>query len=254
MNVRRTGIPQEWGVHNIISNFPSGMKNFPIGAWALPIVVDVGTDDPFIVGTAFPIDNGVLVTAKHILREFQTATEPVNIGRTLTALQTLPGKKYVAWRSTKSIVHNEADLAVLFCPSNEDGPDYWVPPWTISDCAPRKDEWVGAFGHVAGYCSIVARNPEGGGTIELDGGGQANFGVVKNVYDEYRDRVMLPCPCFEVGAEFSPGMSGGPVFNERSEICGVVSSGIKGENSSHAVTLFPSLSQIYGEFTGRPNA
>ena len=91
--------------------------NVPIAAWTLPIVVDVGTDNPFVVGTAFPISNGVLVTAKHILREFQEATEPVNIDRTVTALQILPGNRFVTWRTTRTIVHKTADLAISLCSS-----------------------------------------------------------------------------------------------------------------------------------------
>ena len=245
MSVSRTVIPPEWSLKKIFSNFPPSIMNVPIFAWTLPIVVDVGTDHPFIVGTAFPISNGVLVTAKHVLREFQEATESVSIDRTVSALQILPRNRFVTWRTTRAIVHKTADLAILFSAPNEDGTDLWIPSWTISQIAPREDEWVGAFGYVEGSCQIVSRNSEGGGTIEVSNRGQANFGVVKNVYDDYRDRVMLPCPCFEVGASFSPGMSGGPVFDERGRICGVVSSSIEGGSSSHAVTLRPTLSQIY---------
>ena len=245
MSVSRTVISPERGAEKIFSNFPPSIMNVPIAAWTLPIVVDVGTDNPFVVGTAFPISNGVLVTAKHILREFQEATEPVNIDRTVTALQILPGNRFVTWRITRTIVHKTADLAILFAPPNEDGTDVWIPSWEISQVAPRKDEWVGAFGHVEGGCRIVSRNSRGGGTIEIGSGGQANFGLVKYVYYDYRDRVMLPCPCFEIGASFSSGMSGGPVFDERGKICGIVSSSIEGESSSHAVTLWPTLSEIY---------
>ena len=81
--------------------------------------------------------------------------------------------------------------------------------------------------------------------IELRSDGQANFGPVECVFDFFRDKVMLPCPCFEISATFGPGMSGGPVFNEQGEICGIVSSGIAGTSSSYATTLWPSLSEIY---------
>lgn len=243
---RKADIAPEWrGLNKVLSNLPPDMLQVPIGSWSLSIVIDVGSDSPFAVGTAFPISDGVLVTAKHILKEFQDATEPVNIDRTVTALQVLPGRRFVVWRTTRAIVHKTADLAVLFASSKEEDAKFWIPSWTISHVAPCRDEWIGAFGHVDGHCEIVSRNPKGGGHIEVGGEGHAQFGVVKKIYDDYRDKVMLPCPCFEVSAKFSPGMSGGPVFNEQSELCGIVSTGFEGEASSFVVTLWPSLSEIY---------
>lgn len=79
----------------------------------------------------------------------------------------------------------------------------------------------------------MSRNLNGGGIIEIINEGQANFGVVNNVYNGYRDRVMLPCPCFEVGVNFGSRMSGGPVFDEQGKICGIVSSSIEGGLSPH---------------------
>ena len=246
MSVCRQITSPQQGAKKILSNFPPSIANVPIGAWTLPVVVDVGTDNPFVVGTAFPIGNGVLVTAKHVLRELQEATESVNIDRTITALQILDDNRFVTWRMTRSIVHKTADLAVLFSAPNDDGVDFWIPSWTLSQVAPCEDEWVGAFGNVEGHCQIVSRNSEGGGTVELGRKGHAEFGLVKRVYYEFRDRIMLPCPCFEIGAKFRPGMSGGPVFNERGEICGIVSSSISGDSTSYAVTLWRSLTEIYG--------
>ena len=233
-------------VKNVLSNFPTDMLNVPIGGWALSVVVDVGTDNPSIVGTAFPIRTGVFVTAKHILTEFQEATEPKKIGRPIKALQVFPDRRFVTWRMKGAIVHRTADMAILFSDPSDRNPEIATPSWKISKEAPRINEWVGAFGNVYGRCRIVSRNASGGGRIEIGSEGKAEFGLVKRVYKDYRDRVMLPCPCFEVGAKFSPGMSGGPVLNERSEICGIVSSSIESANSSHVVTLWPSLPQIYG--------
>ncbi len=241
----RTITSPELGLRKVISNLPPMMMEVPISAWTLSMIVDVGTNNPYIVGTAFPIGNGVLLTAKHILNEYWNATESFHMDRTLSAFQILPGNRFITWRITGTIVHKTADLAVLFAAPNVDGEEFWFPSWKICKNEPRKDEWAGAFGNVKGTCQIVSRNADGGGIIEVRNKGQGNFGVINNVYNEYRDRIMLPCPCFEIGVSFGPGMSGGPVFNEQGEICGIVSSSIEGSSSSHAVTLWPSLSQIY---------
>lgn len=245
MNIQRTIVSPKQKARKILSNFPPEIVNVPISAWTLSMVVDMGTDNPAVVGTAFPISDGVLVTAKHILEELHNATKPGHMNRTLSALQILPGKRFVTWRITGTIVHKNADLAVLFAAPDKDGAEFWIPAWRISQVAPQKGEWVGAFGNVRSRCHIVSRNTDGGGIIEVANEGQANFGMVNNVYKNYRDTVMLRCPCFEVGVNFESGMSGGPVFDERSKICGIVSSSIRGASSSHAVTLWPSLTEIY---------
>src|SRR4029077_12529673 len=66
-------------------------------------------------------------------------------------------------------------------------------------------------------------------------------GEVLDVHPSYRDSANLRFPCFAVNAEFSAGMSGGAVFNERRELCGLVCSGGEGElkDLSYATSLWP---------------
>lgn len=65
-------------------------------------------------------------------------------------------------------------------------------------------------------------------------------GFVSDVQWPHRDLGLLSFPCFAVAADFEPGMSGGPVFNDRDQVCGVVSSGgIAG--ISWASVLWPAL-------------
>lgn len=65
-------------------------------------------------------------------------------------------------------------------------------------------------------------------------------GEVTQVFFPHRDRGFLPFPCFEISGDFLPGMSGGPIFNERHQVCGVVSSGgISG--ISYGTVLWPVL-------------
>ena len=236
----------------LLTNLPSDLMNISTSSWHFRLVVDVGTDDPLIVGTAFPVDPNTLVTAKHVITEVHNATEHMHLDRTLVAVQVLPGNRFISWQITEIRAHETADLMLLCVDpkANRHNPPLWVPPWRIRRTAPRRGEWAMAIGYVEGTLRISSRNPNGGGVIEISDKGQMNFGIVKTVYKEKRDSVMLPCPCFEVGANFGAGMSGGPVFDKRGRLCGIVASGVDSIEelaSSFAVTLWPSLSYLYGD-------
>lgn len=66
-------------------------------------------------------------------------------------------------------------------------------------------------------------------------------GEVIEVHRSLRDSANLRFPCFAVNAEFSAGMSGGAVFNENRELCGLVCSGGEGElkEYSHSTSAWP---------------
>jgi hypothetical protein len=50
-------------------------------------------------------------------------------------------------------------------------------------------------------------------------------GRVQQTFFPRRDRGFLPFPSFEISADFEAGMSGGPIFNGRNQVCGIVTSG-----------------------------
>src|SRR6185437_12557431 len=73
-------------------------------------------------------------------------------------------------------------------------------------------------------------------------------GIVKNIFPEKRDAIILKFPSFEIDAQFNPGMSGGPVFNEKGFVCGIVCSSMPleetGEHLSYVSLLWPSLGTL----------
>ena len=234
---------------NLLKNLPSDLMNVSTSSWHFRLVVDVGTDDPSIVGTAFPIGQQTLVTAKHVVEEAWEAKEDMEVDRPLFAVQALTENRIVLYKITQMLAHKAADLMLLYVDpeANMYNPALWVPPWKILRNAPHKGEMVMAIGYVKGKLRIASRKPNGGGVLEMSDQGEMDFGMVRTVHNKGRDRVMLPCPCFEVGASFRPGMSGGPVFDKKGRLCGIVSTGIEGAVSSYAVTLWPSLSDLCGE-------
>jgi S1-C subfamily serine protease len=64
------------------------------------------------------------------------------------------------------------------------------------------------------------------GTIHIDH--QDFAGVITEYYPNGRDRVMLPGPCFQVEMEGPGGTSGGPVFNAKGNVVGVISASMGG--------------------------
>ena len=61
------------------------------------------------------------------------------------------------------------------------------------------------------------------------------------VYPESRDSVLLPCPSFEIETYFIGGMSGGPIFNEAGELCGLICFGYDHAPIATGVVLWPML-------------
>jgi hypothetical protein len=50
-------------------------------------------------------------------------------------------------------------------------------------------------------------------------------GTITDLHIPVRDSGVMAFPCFQVDQQFEPGMSGGPIFNKKDQICGVVSRG-----------------------------
>lgn len=76
--------------------------------------------------------------------------------------------------------------------------------------------------------------------------GSTSVGTVVEIHDERRDNFSITWPCFRVNARFDGGMSGGPVFNEAGELCGLVCACMPpgepgGDHVSYVTSLWPML-------------
>jgi hypothetical protein len=83
-------------------------------------------------------------------------------------------------------------------------------------------------------------------------------GVVEEIYPVSRDNGLLSFPCFRTNAQFAPGMSGGPIFDDSGNVCGVVCSGTQIEEGGANHTSYGSLIwPIFGceiDIADSPNA
>jgi len=82
----------------------------------------------------------------------------------------------------------------------------------------------------------------------IDGIFYATRGEVTSLLPRGRDQATLWFPVFQTTAHFAGGMSGGPVFNQQGELCGLVCYDAGGDldnpeaaSISYAVMLFPLL-------------
>lgn len=74
-------------------------------------------------------------------------------------------------------------------------------------------------------------------------------GRVKTIYRERRDNTKLHFPCYETDLRFEGGMSGGPVFDDKGFVCGVICSSFSllqdGDSSvAYVATLWPSMGTL----------
>lgn len=224
----------------------------PLSEIALRLVVNFYSGAPKVVGTATVMCGHLLVTAKHVLRDIwdsepAPAESSVNIDKHVVAVQVLPGPEYTVWDVTEGIADPVSDIALLRLGSNparssNNGPHRWKQP-CVNPFAPEVGECVAAFGYRRGHVR-ASNDASGGRHVDLDDEPMASVGVVQEIFEWRRDRVMLPFPCYQVSARFDGGMSGGPVFDETGCICGVVcdnfdGSHLDGEPISYVAMLWP---------------
>lgn len=193
-------------------------------------------------GTGFVISpDGFLITAKHVLEGFANPKIKRRDGKgfyreySLNSLYTsnvkhgdknqfylgglLPIER--VWFS------NESDIA--FCwiriPTLNDAP-LKLPSVKLSPGIPKIGEHILGFGYYKSNGSVIVNNK-----CSLEQNTAFTQGVINEVYPLKRDSCMLNFPCFRTSARFEAGMSGGPIFNEKGSVCGVIcSSGLEDDN------------------------
>jgi hypothetical protein len=219
-------------------------------------------DKFYASGTAFVVKPRIAITAKHVIDDFYKKFDGINFtkelnegklgtrkaGFNLSAVQHNKHAKnsstYI-WDIQHIYVCLLTDIVFLYLlPKNE---ETWGFCWKVSmiDFNPPK---VGENIFGFGFHSSKSEFTYSDNTLTLQWSSIAatSKGQVVEVYNEKRDSVNLPFPCFQTNARFDGGMSGGPVINERGYLCGVICSGIdtKDENCdavSYVALLWPAM-------------
>jgi hypothetical protein len=183
-------------------------------------------------GTAFFVAPGFAITAKHVLTAFWDEIEKkprpesekfVETSFSVYGLQ-CPRDNLLsaAWLVKRAWCAKCTDIAFLeLQPANDEAGNYqWRGRLQLSMLPPKVGERICAFGYPSSGAVAASRDPY----LKVDWGlnPSTTVGKVIEIHEEYRDRAMLNFPCFQINARFDGGMSGGPVFNEKGQVCGVV--------------------------------
>lgn len=227
--------------------------NTPVGQFSLVLVGDDG-ERMWPGGSAVIIGPQLGLTAKHVIkgmwdelsgmRDPFAGPKPLDAPFRILAIQFFPSlEEITVWTVETAVGCAYSDLSVLHLkPLNDRAIAYqFSKRLKLQASPPARDSLVAAFGFAGTRVEVVSREPK----LILSWGinPATTQGPVLNVFQELRDRALFNFPCFEINARFEDAMSGGPVFNDAGELCGVVcASLVPIEGVSHiayVATLWP---------------
>lgn len=226
----------------------------PITGRAVLLVGRDGVLPTKAIGSGVFVANRLIMTARHIVQGYWDAYNDSRVrmdqpGKKMADFEMfavqVPGNSAepALWAASKIAVCPYSDLALISVTPVDDLAKAQPPlgPLRLNILPPSKGEKIAAFGYAS--TSVVA---EIGQQLKFQLNPSTSMGTVTEVFPEKRDSSLLPFPSYEVEAHFIDGMSGGPIFNEAGELCGLVCSGFDGESSvdyktpvAYGVVLWP---------------
>lgn len=224
------------------------------------------TKDNFLAsGTAVIIAPNLACTARHVVEDFfekflninkddmyrgrgDLHNKLANSDVRLVALQYQnDGNEVNIWRVQQIFFCLLTDIVFLYLlPSNDSADSYkkWF-PCKINLFPPKIGENIYGFGFRSSNLSLIS-NTEKEMTLKWDDQPSTTTGQVIDYHPQQRDSSRLTFPCFQTNARFDGGMSGGPVFNELGQLCGLICSSLPAMNDdeehvSYVALIWPSL-------------
>ncbi len=217
----------------------------PISSHVAPIFAFEG-EKHLIAGSAVLIAPNFALTAKHVMKyifkEFGIkVADKKDVSLDIYIHQLSVG---CVWYVSQTFEWVGTDIVLLrLNPRNSEAKKFEVKGLAMTVDPPNEGSLITALGYPASKMKLL-RNDSKVTELELSLTPVVSTGRVLDVHRSYRDSGMLNFPCFTVDARFPSGMSGGAVFNERKELCGLVCSGAEGETEadsaySNAVSIWP---------------
>lgn len=184
-------------------------------------VAEPNGDSYSVLGTAVMVAPGVALSASHVWLKYRE-----QFARNQKSLMCIGvGNDGVhAWWVIQASQSDMTDVCVLTLRRASDlPPSRAFNQATLTTRTPMLGEPLLMVGF-RGATDRFERRPDG--ATELEAGMLVSSGVVAQHYEQARDSVMMPWPTLEIDAPTIGGMSGGPVFDSRGYLVGIVSSSL----------------------------
>lgn len=182
-----------------------------------------------ILGTGVLVAPGVVMTARHVV---EAQEQQLRGGEQELICSGITADGLVIWRCRGVTLLGNTDIAFLMVEAASALPNT-LRQVTLTTRMPRVGEKIVIVGirhHADSPVEI---------TSETNLSMMAASGDVVARYEQRRDSVLLPHPCFEVNCAAIGGMSGGPAFDEDGFLVGLVTSSIEGESTGPTFVSLP---------------
>jgi len=190
-------------------------------------------------GSAVLVAPGVALTAKHVI---EPHLDRLMAGEKHSLCVGVTKGQMNVWGVRHVTLLSYADIAILGLELRSAmPPDRTFRQAVISTRLPKIGDRVQIVGFRANEATRVLDGKQG---YSVDAKLLVSAGVVRERYPIRRDSAMLPWPVLEVDCPTWGGMSGGPVFDDRGNLIGLLCSSFSldsGDGISYVSLLYPAL-------------
>ena len=193
----------------------------------------------FIDGSAVLVAPGIALCATHVV---EPRLPQLMAAEAHAMCKSITSSGLLLWNIRKVTLVPNSDFTILglelasaLPPNNE------FRQAAITTRTPKAGEELLICGFRAQQAAFPISDRE---NIELGGEVRLSKGTVSNLFVTGRDRCMLPWPTIEVACPAMGGMSGGPVFDSRGHLIGLLTSSLETDNSdgvSYVSHIWPAL-------------